>query len=222
MRALVLVAVVDVAQIVTDYLDYDLVGRIMGGDVVSYSTVSSVTDMRTIADTASVVSYLVAAIFFILWIHRAYRNLDAIGGLRRWGAGWAIGVWFVPILAWFRPLEIVNDVWRGSDPDSPGRPPAGDERVRPLLTWWWAAFLVSSFVNNFVARLYFHGGTAQSLRSSDRLSIAGDALDLVAAVLAVAVVRATTGRQERRASARAEQGDFARVAAAPIAPSLSS
>ena len=41
--------------------------------------------------------FIATGIFFLLWFHRAYRNLPALGD-RRYGTGWAIGGWFVPVL----------------------------------------------------------------------------------------------------------------------------
>ncbi len=73
---------------------------------------------------------------------RAYANGPALGlHDPRFGKGWAIGAWFVPILNLFRPKQIANDIWRGSDSALPAH--ASDSwynRPTPvLLAWWWAA-----------------------------------------------------------------------------------
>jgi Domain of unknown function (DUF4328) len=57
------------------------------------------------------------AVFFLLWFYRAYRTLTSLGvSCLRWGYGWAIGGWFVPILSLWRPKQIANDIWRESAP----------------------------------------------------------------------------------------------------------
>ena len=33
----------------------------------------------------------------------------------RYGNGWAIGAWFVPILSLVRPKQMANEIWRGSE-----------------------------------------------------------------------------------------------------------
>ena len=58
--------------------------------------------------------FIATGVFFLFWFHRAYRNLPALGGDRRYGTGWAIGSWFVPFLNAWRPKQIVNDIWRES------------------------------------------------------------------------------------------------------------
>jgi hypothetical protein len=102
-----------------------------------------------------------SAVFFLRWFHRSYKNLRAVGGEQRYGQGWAIGAWFIPILNLFRPKQIANDIWRGSDPANP---------VATLLGWWWAAFLVSQFADNIAGRLAFHGNTVSDIRSADLAS----------------------------------------------------
>jgi Protein kinase domain/Domain of unknown function (DUF4328) len=82
--------------------------------------------------------FVVTAWLFLVWFRAAYANLPVLGahGLRfqRW---WAVGGWLVPVFSLFRPLQLLNDIWRASDPDAPpdqgvawrGRP------VPALLGW---------------------------------------------------------------------------------------
>ncbi len=53
--------------------------------------------------------------------------MDAVAPTeRRYGHGWAIGGWFVPILNFWRPMQVVNDVWRaGGWPRSSVLPGSG-------------------------------------------------------------------------------------------------
>jgi hypothetical protein len=54
---------------------------------------------------------VLTAILFIRWFRRAYRNVEPLGGERRFKTGWAIGGWFVPFLNLWRPEQIANDIW---------------------------------------------------------------------------------------------------------------
>ena len=75
----------------------------------------------------------------IAWTRRLYRNLAPLGarGLR-FSEGWAVGAWFVPLLNLVRPKQILNDIWRASEPGT-GSDGWQHNRVSPLLHWWWAA-----------------------------------------------------------------------------------
>jgi hypothetical protein len=62
-----------------------------------------------------------------------------------------------------------------------------------------------------VVRAFFRGDTVAELRSADLFSMVDDALDVVAALLAVAVIRAITAAQSARAAEV-----FADAAEAPL------
>jgi Domain of unknown function (DUF4328) len=188
--ALVVVAVLDAAGIVSDYLEYDLYDRILSGGSFTQHQLDD-SDLRQGAVALlQFIALIGAAVFFLRWFHRSYKNLRAVGGEQRYGQGWSIGAWFIPILNLFRPKQIANDIWQGSDPTHP---------TMTLLNWWLAAFLVSEFAENVAGRLVFHGNTASDIRSADMASLVGESIDLIAAILAILVVRAMTARLMARA-----------------------
>jgi hypothetical protein len=154
---------------------------------------------------------LVVAVLFLVWFRRAYRNLEALGaqGLR-FSPAWAVWAWFVPLLGLIRPKQLLNDVWRASDPELP----AGDHgswRRRPVpsvLTWWWLAFLASIAARaittqsfHALAVLLTFGLLTRPLdlvRPTSGVQALADLLTVVAALLALRVVRMVTDRQEAR------------------------
>jgi hypothetical protein len=83
-------------------------------DGSNFNAVAASSDRIALAALILIIVYLIGAVIFLFWFHRAYANLDALGARRRHGKGWSIGGWFVPILNLFRPKQIVNDIWRGS------------------------------------------------------------------------------------------------------------
>ena len=83
-------------------------------DGSNFNAVAASSDRIAIAALIMIVIYLIGAVIFLFWLRRAYGNLDALHARRRYGKGWSIGAWFVPILNLFRPKQIANDIWRGS------------------------------------------------------------------------------------------------------------
>jgi hypothetical protein len=140
--------------------------------------------------------YIIAAIVFIRWLRAAYRNADVVApGVRRYGHGWAIGAWFVPILNFWRPKQIVNDVWRaGAENPNDDRPPI-------LLLAWWLSWVASTFLSRAAGRTAVEQDTIDELRTADFLFIVSDGWDAIVAIMAIAVVRATTRRLDRKAAA---------------------
>ena len=123
---------------------------------------------------AQFAAYLAAAIAFIVWFRRAYRNTAGLGATgMRYKPGWSTGAWFVPILNLFRPKQISNDIWRASDPELPRQATGwqGNE-VHALIHWWWAIWIVAGFFSNISASVYFNAETlSEQLIASAGLSL---------------------------------------------------
>jgi hypothetical protein len=186
------VAVLSVAAVVSDVMELRLLDRLIAGEQVSDAELTSDDNRQRVIGLLQFVGYFSAAVVFIRWLHRAYHNVDAVAPQeRRYGHGWAIGAWFVPILALWRPKQIVNDVWRAGGTDGPGA----------LLWFWWAAFLLSSWAGNIAVGSYVSDETLEDLREGTVAYIISDGIDIVGAILALLVVRAATDRLDGRAAA---------------------
>ena len=71
--------------------------------------------------TARVVALLVAtAIVFIVWMWRSAKNNEISAGPATHTCGWSIGGWFIPIGNLWIPVQIMQDLWQGSDPTVSG------------------------------------------------------------------------------------------------------
>lgn len=138
-----------------------------------------------------VLCFIACAIAFIVWMHRAYANLDAFGATgRAYSRGWTIGAWFIPFANLWLPYKVMQEIWQLSEP-------AGDETpmVAPIGAWW-GAYVAMSILSNVAARLDDLGASAVT-------AIITAIISVVAALLAIRLVHLLTARQERapRASA---------------------
>jgi serine/threonine-protein kinase len=163
--------------------------------------------------------FLVTAGLWLAWNRRAYLNLPALGARRlRYRPWWAVGAWLVPVFSLFRPKQVLNDVWRASDPDLP--PDQADAwRGRPvaeLLGWWWLAFLASVLVRSVTTEAVHAAGDLMLLgllperldrfQPSAGMQIVADLLAVLTGLLALRVVRRTSARQDERAARLAATG----------------
>jgi len=157
-------------------------------------------DLQSLAATLELVALIACAILFIVWFAPAYRNLRVLGVPDlRFGPGWAIGAWFVPVLNLWRPKQIANDIWRGSDPEAPASL-AGELQLRPvapLVTGWWAAWIVSGVIGTVFA-VVWADSDLESLRSAATWEIVAELVGILAAGLAMALVRRVTSMQAAR------------------------
>jgi hypothetical protein len=81
------------------------------------------------AAIAALLTLLATAAVFITWFARVVNRLHAARPNEfRYGAGWAIGAWFVPVLNLFRPKQIADDAWRAATGRTVNVRPAGARR----------------------------------------------------------------------------------------------
>jgi hypothetical protein len=157
----------------------------------------------------TVMGAVASAGLFIAWLYRARRNLDRIDGARpRWGHGWALAGWFIPVANAVVPGLVVADV---ADNSAVPR-----SRLSWLVLAWWSAFVAASIVGLASSRPS-HGILISAIYSSesdpvnqalrDQLAefegsvapplgeVVAVALWLVTAILGIALVRRVTALQ---------------------------
>ena len=145
--------------------------------------------------------FIATGVFFLFWLHRAYRNLPALGGDRRYGTGWAIGSWFVPFLNAWRPKQIVNDIWRESGArttDEYGTKNEG-KNVPNFFLLWWLAWLLMGTLYWIATRTSWSAVTIDELLAANGLFLAADISSILAAAIAVVLVQRVTSREQEGA-----------------------
>ena len=204
-RALIAVVVLNIVGFVSAYFAY----RTYGSELVTQDDLDT-TDLREgIVALLTLIAFVVAVVTFIRWFRRAYLNLRALGATNlRFPTAWTIAAWFVPIWNLFRPKQIANDIWRGSDPDvRPDQAPHWEGADVPaLFQWWWGFYLVSTWLENVSFRVELAANDLDGYQNAAAVTMAVDSVEAVAGILAVLVVSRTTRRQEARA-ARLAQAD---------------
>jgi Domain of unknown function (DUF4328) len=190
-----IIAVVCAGAVVSDWLEWRLMDRLIAGEPVTDAEATANDDRQRAIGLLQLALMVACAVVFIRWLYAAYRNLEVVAPAeKRYSPGWAIGSWFVPIMNLFRPKQMVNDVWRAGGRDS------DDARPGRLLLGWWLLWLISSFVVNIAGRSYMRADTAEELQTGTMLYLLGDAMQAVAAVLAILVVRRGTERLDAKAA----------------------
>lgn len=161
--------------------------------------VAAANDMRVggIA-VVSLILLIATAIAFLMWVHRAYSNLPALGVTHlKYTPAWAVGGFFVPFLNLVRPYQVLSELWHRSSPFEKAGGGA-------LITFWWLVWLGGNACGMMASSL--SESPAGSHRSIDELLLGtrwfmiSDGLVAVAALLAILMVRGINRRQAQRMS----------------------
>jgi hypothetical protein len=128
--------------------------------------------------------FTLTAAVFLGWLHRSCRNLAALRGQdRRTSPAWAVICWFIPGPGMWKPYQVMQEIWKAGDASSIGS--------SNLIRLWWAAWLASLVLFNVSA----FSGLADIVSWQGSLSAQATVL---AAVLAILVVRSVSTRQDER------------------------
>jgi len=165
--------------------------------------------------------FLAIAVLWMIWMWRAARNTTLFHRFTpRFAAGFAIGGWFIPLANWIIPGMHMYDIDRGSGlPLPPGQRPRGSG----LVVMWWVVFVVG-WVGSAFGQLTVETGHRYDVSGFDTRNtgfVVGAAVSIVAAVLAILVVRSIT-RAQHDAWAVMTQGRPAPAATEPWAPGAAS
>ncbi len=192
-------------------------------DSTSFGTIFVGRDVRDAVDVVNGVTglyflvFISIAVLWMIWMYRAASNLPLLRRCRsRFGAGFAIGGWFIPIAFWIIPGMHMYDIDRGSGPPAhPGARPQGSGR----LVLWWVLFVIG-WAGSGVGQVTLRRGyryDASSFDVRNAIFIVALLATVAAAVLAIGVVRSITRAQHDAWDVMARGGAPDPYASAPAA-----
>lgn len=106
--------IAEVFVLLSEVLLYNVLTKVNKGEIdfTDISYVTSVEYVQIAINAIAIVIYVISCITFIQWFRRAYYNLGQIAKNLSYEEGWAAGSWFVPILNYFRPYQIMKELYK--------------------------------------------------------------------------------------------------------------
>lgn len=146
--------------------------------------------------------FIATGVAFLMWIHRAYRNLPALGAMGLdTTPGWAVGYFFIPIANLFMPFRTVREIWLKSETtnETVGEFGLSSHANAPaIIGCWWLLWIIANIVAQVHSRMFDGAETISTLINASRVGLASDVLWLVAAVLAMIIIKKIDDMQEAK------------------------
>jgi len=146
---LVILMVLSIVAFFSDFAQAELINRAIRGEAITESEAIANDARQAAIGFVQIVLGIICAVVFLMWIHRANKNLRSLRAADlRFTPGWAVGWFFVPIMNLFRPYQVVSEIWKASDPKVDTTDDTSWKAVgtSPIVGFWWALFLISAFV----------------------------------------------------------------------------
>jgi protein TonB len=138
---------------------------------------------------------------FTVWLYVVLKGLRAKGARVRFAPHWAITGFFVPILNFVRPYQVVADAWRCADSLQGG---GGSAPIPWRIKLWWAFILTNIVVVGLGGRASQPGFMELTLPALAALGATLMVLALSIGVVAL-IERETQGRREGSAGPVSQQ-----------------
>ena len=190
-------------MVASDISEYQLLTRLIDHENVADEQIESNNNRQRLLGVTWLVWYLSTIVAFLMWVHRAHRNLPALGatGLEFTPRG-AVGWYFAPIANLFKPYQCMREIYNASDPlnASDGNQFRPDRDAPVVVKTWWALFLIMGFFGNAVGRASFKADTLEAYQIVSIASVIDGVISIVATLAAIWLVWSIDRRQTERAA----------------------
>ncbi len=189
-----LVMVYDILHTVSDWRVYLVVEDALAGKA-TLEDVQSVDDFAGYFDGLQALAFLIpAGVVFLAWLWRARLNAESLGGpdSQRRARGWVVGG-FAPVANLWIPYQVVTDIWKAS---APRRSATG-----PWLAVWSGSLVLGGYVGRaYMNEVMKDTLSEDGLRRAVYLGTVSVALDVLAGVLIIYIVRQISAWQTQRSA----------------------
>jgi hypothetical protein len=191
-------AVAAVVQAALMWASYDDMKRFVYGLLSEEEVDRALESFTGTSVLLNLVSYVLlgTGVAFLIWLWQARENTEFLRspfaprpvaapygertGPHRHSQGWLVGSWFCPIVQFWYPLQIVQDVVKESEPaEQPGMyQPSGARTL--LYTWWatWVGFWVIVVGGGSLAFISFIVWIVRLVDAADAADSSGSYVDI--------------------------------------------
>jgi Domain of unknown function (DUF4328) len=157
--------------------------------LVLSSRLSRDSELISVHDNVSIALFVIYLLTFFSWVHRANYNARELGANgMRFSPRWSVGWFFMPIANFWKPYQVLKEIWQASSDPAHWQKQYGGRIVR----WWWCLYLLQWFIAiSFTAFLFYSESVEQvssNLTPSDVLTIALDVSGIVSTCIVIAML----------------------------------
>jgi hypothetical protein len=163
-----------------------LVHQLESGATFTKDEVAVRTGAFRVTSQLDALVFIASSVVWLVWLYKSYASLTHLGARRtRHTPGWAVFVWFVPVLNLFVPFQVVRELWLRSAVLNATEPDWGEQIL--LISGWWALWLLSNLAGLVAGAQRFLG--IRDPTTVFEVILATQILHACAAILAIMVVR---------------------------------
>lgn len=135
--------IVNLISLFSSYLQFQLLTQLSKGvEIANYKLEQNDSREQLVGIVTLIVS-IISAVAFIQWFRRAYFNLHSLVPNLTFTEGWAAGSWFVPMISFFRPFQIMVELYNKTIEKLEERKLIENQNFDiSFLKLWWALWIL--------------------------------------------------------------------------------
>jgi hypothetical protein len=134
---------------------------------------------------ASTIVGIVTIILYCIWQYRVHSNARVFSSQIRFTPGWGVGYWFIPIINFFRPYQVMRAIDAAT--------PADDRPIANMIGVWWVSYVFGIVTSVASGALGDRDGMPTIL--STAVALVSSALGIISLLLILRIIRSITERQ---------------------------
>ena len=137
--------------------------------------------VNDIVALAQIVLVIVTGITFLRWTYRSNKNLRAFSGeSMKVTPGWSVGWHFVPIANFWKPYQVMKEIWNVSHKGTP--------TAHSLVGWWWAVWIIANYISGLAINSVERADDASGYAASAVSYMISDGVDVILYVVTLVMV----------------------------------
>ncbi|MFV0305539.1 MAG: DUF4328 domain-containing protein [Moheibacter sp.] len=176
--------------LLTGYNELQILKNAQIGEYVSEEEANLSDLLQRIIGLIQLGLYIASVVVFLNWFRRAYGNLHRVGiTYLKHKESMAVWTWFIPIVWFFRPVQIMNEIWTEIQEKIKEFDPTYVMQSGELIIGlWWTLFIISNFIGRYVLKTAFKQDTIEQLIESSEATLISNILEVPEALLVILIV----------------------------------
>jgi hypothetical protein len=177
-------------SLISSYFQYDLLQTATNGGEISAEYATSNDNREQAIGVIQIIVFVISAITFIQWFRRAYFNLHLRVNHLSETEGWAAGCWFVPIMNFYKPYQIMKEMFQATHFFLKRNDVHTREHLSTSsLSLWWTFWIIDRFVGQFVFKYSLKAETIEELTTTTIAQIISNGIGIILAIITVKIIK---------------------------------
>jgi len=182
--------IVNLISLFSSYLQFQLLTQLSKGvEIANYKLEQNDSREQLVGIVTLIVS-IISAVAFIQWFRRAYFNLHSLVPNLTYSEGWAAGSWFVPVIGFFRPYQIMVELYNKTIARLVERKLFENQSFDlSFVKVWWALWIIVSIIGRVVYKYISEAETLDKFIDCTIFSMVESILYIPLSLITIKVIK---------------------------------